>query len=223
MYNTEAIYKAGQKTLILEDTYYCRKSLVVDVLREHFKASDQPVVLVSKGAYDMAEIWGSLKSNGYPYDFRDINYAEINEIEAEENTPDSKVLFNIDASSRGIHLAIELAMLLNRKLLNLGFKPLVILFAFEDIFDMFYQESLAEFFEEVIVNEISNEQKLFIVSQWIYSGSPNDNIRELSNLVEKYVDSLVIQSKHVTRIDGFREKYLAVLSVGRNYSVCSKV
>ena len=166
-YGEEVFYTSYYKGLledmhnivIMDNTRIFRHGMVIDFLNAN-DFEQRPAILISNQQQMIDKVKYVLE---YNYDFVEPGYRDIRDID-KHVLEDKRKAFIFNANEKGFALSLELAMILNEKLISIGFKPLVIIESFDEIYKEKSEETLEEYLGEVIFKKTIKTQNLVIMS-----------------------------------------------------------
>lgn len=137
-----------------------------------------------------------------------ITYAEMTDVSLQDNK-DKVFIFTIKGNN--FHNTLEIAMLLNKKLLEANYIPNIIIDSFEEIYDESYTDDIDEFYEEMFEENIQKEQSVLILSDGLYlEDVPNRNKKFNKKLINS-LNTIIAMPEYFysakynePRINGFK-------------------
>ena len=146
--------------IIMDDTKYHRHNIVIDLLNAN-ALRKYPAILVTSQKKIIDKVKYVLE---YHYDFAEPEYRDIRDINRVTDDNNEKA-FIFDTNKKGFALSLELAMMLNEKLISIGFKPLVIIECFDELYNDKLEETVEEYLEEVVFKKTSESQNFIVMSK----------------------------------------------------------
>lgn len=144
-----------------------------------------PVIMVGyKYLLEECDIYTLLES----YDIVDIKYSDIKNVNLDNCT---KKLYFFNVENGGIHTALEWSMLLNKRLLNEGVKPMLIVDSFEQFYDESYEEPLEDYYDEVFQNNVDFDQSVLILAKWPCMNLGEETAVDVNDKILPNIDALI--------------------------------
>ena len=167
-YEEEIFYASYYKKLltdmnniiIMDDSKFHRDNIVSDLLNAN-AFEERPAIVVSNKKKMIDKVKYVLE---YQYDFMEPQYRDIKGINRFLHEYKRRA-FLFDIKEKGFALTLELAMMLNEKLISIGFKPLVIIECFDELYNDELEETVEEYLEEVVFKKTSESQNFVVMSK----------------------------------------------------------
>lgn len=159
------LLKDMKNIVVMDDSKYHRDNIVIDFLNAN-AAEQNPAIIISNEEKRINKVKYVLE---YEYDFVEPDYKDIRTIN-EYIHGDRRKAFIFNAKEKGLALTLELAMMLNEKLLSIGLKPLVLIECFDELYSEQLDEPMEEYLKEVILKKVSKTQNLIVMSNLTIMG-----------------------------------------------------
>ena len=145
-------------------------------------------------------------------------FKEISEVKGQDN---SGKLFFFDIKDKNYQSTFELAMLLNQILIRQGEQPIVIINGFEKLFDGTVEENMAEYVKELIIDSVTDEQILALISTdtGVYSSIGKD-IQDAFYDIGDYVNCILTSTGFLS--DGVSINTSRMNAINSLVEQCSK-
>lgn len=177
------LLKNKRKLLLFDDYTEDSGLFITELIRTNIDDKKPMIILTHMGKTltDTIDIlkFGAIISPT----FDDINAAKI-----EDN---SNKVFVFDAADKYYQSTFEMAMLLNSVLTQKGDQPIVIINAFEKLFDGSIKEEMTGYVKELIFDNITDKQILALISDENYvDSSVGKDIQDAFYNLEEYVNCI---------------------------------
>lgn len=167
-YKTETFYASYYKELlenmnnivIMDDPKFDRDNIIIDFLYAN-ALRERPAILVTNKKKIIDKVKYVLKRK---YDFVAPEYRDIKDMKMDTDS-NRKKAFIFAPDTNDFALTMELAMILNKKLLSIGFKPLIIIDCFDELYNDKMDETVEEYLEEVLLKGTHPAQSTVIMSE----------------------------------------------------------
>lgn len=167
-YKNETFYASYYRELlenmnnivVMDDPKFERDNIIIDFLYAN-ALRERPAILVTNKKRIIDKVKYVLKRK---YDFVKPEYRDIRDIKMDTDS-NRKKAFILNPDTKDFALTMELAMLLNKKLLSIGFKPLIIIDCFDELYNDKMDETVEDYLEEVLIKSTHVSQNTVIVSE----------------------------------------------------------
>ena len=129
------------------------------------------------------------------YDIVHVKYPDIKSVNSDNCT---QKLYFFPIGNGGIHTALEWSMVLNKKLLNAGVKPMLIVDNFERFYDEEYDEPLEDYYDEVFRNNIDPDQAVLILAKWLCMSLGPKTTVDVNDKILPNMDALIYTPNYFT-------------------------
>lgn len=202
----EVIYhKTYYKGLLRENNRICilgsilsNRTNIAAFFVNAFYDTGEPIILLSPSGFPMEKLKIFIGKN---YELVDMNYNQIEKID--ERKYNDKKIFAFEIDEQGFHLTLELAMLANKKLLNQGHKPLIVIDSFQNLYDTSFEEDLEEFFGEVFFDSTDEEQNVIFAADWLYASVYPEHALKVNDRIIEDLDCIITSDGYLndSRVD----------------------
>lgn len=202
----EVIYhKTYYKGLLRENNRICilgsilsNRTNIAAFFVNAFYDTGEPIILLSPSGFPMEKLKIFIGKN---YELIDMGYNEIEKIN--ERKYNDKKIFAFEIDEQGFHLTLELAMLANKKLLNQGHKPLIVIDSFQNLYDTSFEEDLEEFFGEVFFDSTDEEQNVIFAADWLYASVYPEHALKVNDKIIEDLDCIITSDGYLndSRVD----------------------
>lgn len=167
-YKNETFYASYYRELlenmnnivIMDDPKFERDNIIIDFLYAN-SLRERPAIILTNKKKIIDKVKYVLKRK---YDFVEPEYRYIRDIKMDTDS-NRKKAFILNPDTKDFALTMELAMLLNKKLLSIGFKPLIIIDCFDELYNDKMDETVEDYLEEVLVKSTHVSQNTVIISE----------------------------------------------------------
>ena len=175
-----------KRVAVLDYRNDSKTNFIASCLDVHNK-SKEPVIIVDNNELTISSIFN--KCQKFSRDISDI-YKSYYNIQSLKNLDNTVNCYRINDG--GIHLALEHAMHANKFFVDAGYKPLLIINEFDQLFLDDYDESLIDFVNEVYFSNISSEQNIVILSDLLVIDEDEPAFEETSQKFVNSLDNIII-------------------------------
>lgn len=153
------LLKDMKNIVVMDDSKYHRDNIIIDFLNAN-DSEQNPAIIISNEEKRINKVKYVLE---YEYDFVAPDYKDIRTVN-EYIHGDRRKAFIFNTKEKGLALTLELAMMLNEKLISIGFKPLVIIECFDELYKEKLDETVGEYLDEVILKNTVKTQNIVVMS-----------------------------------------------------------
>lgn len=157
-----------------------------------YSKSKEPVIIIDENELGISSIFN--KCQEFSRNISDI-YKSYYDIQSLKNLDNTTNCYRINDG--GIHLALEHAMHANKFFVDAGYKPLLIINEFDQLFLDDYDESLIDFVNEVYFSNISSEQNVVILSDLLVIDEDEPAFEETSEKLVNNLDNIIVMPRYL--------------------------